>query len=377
VDDLAGVGAVKRLPGRHATEVYNTPMRHLTLAALLSVVASLLPMTALANVDGLSVAPSHSDSSNPATKSYFIRTAAPGKSFTDQVKVSNTGTAPVQLFVSAVDGLTAVTSGAVYANRQDPVVKAGTWVTAAVASITVPGRTTTSVDFTVRVPQNASPGDHLAGIAFEDARPATSGDAFQVTTVLRTVVGVLVRVPGAAAFHVSISDASIVPASDRSPLATVTVRLGDDGLLLGKPRLTVELTGPHGYHGVIRDQQLDTLLPGDTIPYSIPWPDGLPAGDYTIHVTAVGPGMEQPVSFETTVRLASALQPNRPPERPVPAANGATAPGFVIAPWVLVSSAVGMLVLLGLFFLVALRVAGRRARKREAHAAPGRFRGRD
>src|SRR5581483_5426648 len=145
---------------------------------------------------GIALRPAHADPNDVSTKAYFKPTVAPGETFSDQVIVSNTGDAPVNLVVSGVDGLTAPTSGAVYGNRQDPVKRAGAWVSAATGTVTVAPHSELPVNFTVKVPKDAGAGDHLAGIAFEDAQPTQAGGNFAVTQVVRAVMGVQIQVPG-------------------------------------------------------------------------------------------------------------------------------------------------------------------------------------
>ena len=342
-------------------------MRRLILLALIPFGLALFPLTAYAGVDGLAVAPAHPDPANQATRSYFIHTASPGETFTDQVKVSNGGAAPLELLVSPVDGLTGATSGAVYANRQDALAKAGAWVTPTRSSLSVSSGSTTDLDFSVRVPADAQPGDHLAGIAFEDAHPSTNGTGLQVTTVVRAVIGILVKVPGPAAFDLRVSGAVIEPLTPTLNLATVKIRLEDVGLLLGRPSLTVRLTGPNGYQGVVADRRLDTLLPGDPILYPLSWPDALAPGDYTIDVTGSGAGMIAPSSVSETVHLGTTLAPTAPiPTPPPPAATPTAAPdaGFVIAPRVMLIGAVGATALLLAMFAVMVRLARRLPERR-------------
>jgi len=334
-------------------------MRKRRLLAAAALLAGLVPVTARANATGLSVAPAHVDPSNPATRSYFIESIAAGGSYDDQVHVTNGGAHALHLYVSSVDGRTGVTSGAVFANRQDPVTKWGAWVTPAVSALVLAPGADMLVPFAVRVPPGASPGDHLAGIAFEDAEPATTTGSVQVTTVYRAVVGVLVKVPGPAAFHVRLYDASIKPLTPGSHLAAIVIRLGDDGLLLGKPRVTVTLDGPGGYHKQVT-RQLDTLLPGDTIPFPFPWPESLAAGTYTVSVSAIGPGMSGPSTLTRTVTLGTALQGVRSNGTIVPPVPGP--PG--ISAWQVLA-----LILVGLLALaISLRIAG--VLSRPAPAAP-------
>lgn len=295
-------------------------MRRRRLVAVAVCFGALVPIAASADAAGLSVAPANFDPANPATRSYFIETIAPGGTFTDQVRVANASKTALHLYVYPVDGFTGVTSGAVYANRQDPVRKWGAWVTPAVSTMLVPARTTTLVSFTVRVPTGASAGDHLAGIAFEDTQPATTSGSVQVTTIYRAVVGVLTKVPGAASFHVRVYGATIQPLSNQSHLAAIVIRLGDDGLLLGKPKVTVTVSGPSGYHDTV-SRQLDTILPGDVISFPFPWPDSLAAGSYTVSVAATGPGMSHPSTLTRTQALGTPLQGVLPNGKTAPPAN--------------------------------------------------------
>jgi len=279
--------------------------RQICLAGAGAVAAvTLLGSTAAfgAQPGGFSVRPAHVDPADPATRAYFKPIVAAGFSFHDQVVIGNRGDAPVDLLVSGVDGLTAPTSGAVYANRQDPVAKAGAWLSPAISQIRVAPHSERNVDFTVRVPADASPGDHLAGVAVEDAHPRTSGGGFAVTEVIRAVVGVQVQVPGPALFHAHVDGVDLAPLAGAGTGAVV-IHIGDDGDRLGKPHLCVSLSGPHGYGRAV-DTQLDTLLPGDTIPFPLPWPDTLKPGDYGVSVASCG---VTPVLYRARLHLGTTL----------------------------------------------------------------------
>jgi hypothetical protein len=285
-----------------------------------------------AEAGGIGLRPAHVDPNDPATRAYFKPTVAPGGTFSDQVVVSNTSAAAVDLIVSGVDGLTAETSGAVYANRDAPVGRTGGWVTPAATTLTVAPRSEATMGFTVRVPASAVPGDHLAGIAFENAHPTTSGGEFAVKQVVRAVMGVQVRVPGPAGFHVHI-DRVRLRALPGTALASVVVTIGNDGRLLGKPELSVALAGPAGYRRTV-DRKLDTILPGDTIAFPFAWPDTLKPGRYTITVTARGDGST--ASLHASDRLAAALAgvPASGTQQQAPAhskGSGSTFPTWVLA----------------------------------------------
>jgi hypothetical protein len=179
----------------------------------------------------------------------------------------------------------------VYGNRQDPVTKAGGWVSAATATVTVAPHAEVPVNFTVKVPKDATAGDHLAGIAFEDLHPTQAGSNFAVTQVVRAVMGVQIIVPGPGAFAVHVDNAAL-QSLPGVKAASVVVTLGNNGARLGKPALSVALTGPDKYRRTV-NRTLDTILPGDTIAYPLAWPDVLQPGDYSITATAT-PGSGTP-----------------------------------------------------------------------------------
>ena len=263
---------------------------------------------------GFGAAPAHPNPDDPATRAYFKATLAPGQSYSDEVLVTSSSDAGVSLLISPVDGLTGQTSGAVYANREAPVTKAGTWVTPSISALSLAPGSQALVPFVVTVPAGATPGDHLAGIAVENANPQeSSGGQFAVTEVFRTVIGIEVTVPGAAEAQVHLGKLAL-KALPGTQVATLTIVLGDSGRKLVKPRLAVSLQGPSGYRRKM-NRQLDTVLPGDAIHYPFIWPDSLASGTY--HATVRATGGVVPATVSATLQLGKTLRgatnPNLPP----------------------------------------------------------------
>jgi Bacterial protein of unknown function (DUF916) len=287
----------------------------------------LVPTASAATIGGFGARPAHYDPSNPATRSYFIRSATRNGSFSDQVVVSNTASKPVTLRVYPVDGLTGATSGVVYGNRQDRLKGAGEWVTPATTLLTVPAGSQLTVGFKVHVPNNAAVGQHLAGIALEDVHSGKSTGRFSVTEVLRTVVGIEVVVPGPSRTRLSLQSFSIAPI-EGTTYPSVVVGLANGGTNLCKPALSISLNGPGGVQRATR--QLDTVLPGDSIPYPFVWPHSLAAGRYTANITATGCGPR--VALRGSASLGAKLvRSTVPPAAARPSTGGSTVPWWPIA----------------------------------------------
>jgi hypothetical protein len=256
-----------------------------------------------------SVRPGHYDASDPASRAYFKRTVPPGGRFSDTVVVANNGSAPVRLLVYPVDGLTGQTSGSVYANRGIARRKAGAWLHTGVARVTVGPGTESAVPFSVRVPAGAGPGDHLAGLAFQDADVLTSTGSFRVRQIVREVVGVLITVPGPAQARIRLGRLALrtLPGTN---LGSVVIRIGNSGRRLCKPALAVTLASPTNRERLRR--QLDTILPGDTIAYPLILRHDLKPATYAIAARASC--ARSTATATTAVALRSTLRgaPGRP-----------------------------------------------------------------
>ena len=287
----------------------------LLIATLTSPIASATATPPSGSVAGFSVRPAQFNPAIPVTRAYFVLTIPAGRSVTRSVFVGNEGGVPLTLRSYAADGLTAVTSGAVYSDLTDPLHAAGRWVTPSVSAITIGPHRTSPVSFEVTVPSNAAPGVHLAGIAFQErAAPATHGH-FSVTEIFRVVVGVEIRVPGPMFAGMKLTGASIgaLPGTSR---AAIRIGILNSGDLICKPKLSVAVSD--GAAPVIRSEQLDTILPGSWIRYPMPWTGALTPGSYRIAVHATRCG--QPASLSAVTTVPRPLLPsNAPPNTTLPA----------------------------------------------------------
>lgn len=253
---------------------------------------------------GFGAAPAHPDPADLATRAYFKPVLNAGGTASDELEVTSTSDTARQLLIYPVDGLTGQTSGAVYANRDTRTRKAGAWVTPSISALSLPPHGQQLVPFTVHAPADATAGDHLAGIAVEDANPTRSPGQFSVTEVFRTVVGVDITVPGPAApsLHLGKLGLKALPGTG---VAALSVSIGDNGHKLIKPLLRVSMRGPSGYRRTVT-RNLDTILPGDTIAYPFLWPDGLARGSY--HVAVRASGAPVAVTSSATLQLGAPLR---------------------------------------------------------------------
>jgi hypothetical protein len=282
--------------------------------------ATMAVCASAATIGGFGVRPAHPDPNVAATRAYFIITAKRDSTRRGAVVVSNSDSKPLVLEVDAVDGLTGLTSGVVYANRGMAVHGAGAWVVPDVRRVTVPPRSSITVGFTARIPKYALRGDHLGGIAFEALQQTRSGGHFAVTVVVRTVVGVEFIVPGHATRRLRIFSVALAPLPGTTvPSAVVT--LEDDGHLLCHPQLAVTIKGQNATSTTA--QTLGTILPGDRIAYPFRWPGALSQGRYAVTAKATRCG---PAAAIRTVAAYSPTNTRAASSTPSPTTVAPTVP---------------------------------------------------
>lgn len=258
---------------------------------------------------------------------YLRVTAAPGASATGSFIATNTSAAAASLQIYPADGLTGTTTGVVYGD--EAARDAGAWVTPSQTAVTVGGASEQPVSFTVRVPANASAGDHVASVVLQQRKGGGS-----VSQVVRNVVPVLINVPGGAGPQIRLDKVEIgrLPGTAAS---AVTVGLRNDGNRMCRPQLSVALTGGRE-SGQAVTRQLDTILPGDAVPYPLPWPRALAAGTYEVRVVATGCGTTQTDTLTATTspetdEVATTAPARTTPSRTTPAPSSAATPARRVA----------------------------------------------
>lgn len=343
---------------RPLVPLLTTVLVALALAPLTGPAAAQTPPAPTAT-GSIGVAPGTIDPADPRTRAYFVRTVEPGRSFSDTVRVTNNSTVPVSLAVDAVDGVTAQATGSVFADRGVAATRAGSWLSLGIRSLELAPGKAADVPFTVSVPVGARPGDHLAGVSvFNNAETSQQSGSLTVTTQTRSVVGVLVQVPGAAQRELAISGASL-SLLDGLNVPAVTVAVQSPGGLLVKPRILVRLRSSTYDRTVERD--LDTVLPESSIGLPERWPETLPAGRYALHIELSAPEMRTVIwDSEQTLGEQLAAAPA--------GSTGATAAREDRLPlWAVAGlGALGFALLLGLYRLLLL-LWKRRKREDDSH----------
>ena len=156
----------------------------------------------------------------------FTYTVKPGQRLTDGIDISNRSRAKITLKIYAADGFTADSGGFDILTPAKPSKAIGAWVTPVVARVIIPAGRQVQIPFTMTVPTNATPGDHLGGIV----TVLDQHDGSDTRTVIHRRVGLRIQ--------------ARVSGELRSQLRIEKLRLHDDdrGNPFGSGRASISYT---------------------------------------------------------------------------------------------------------------------------------------
>jgi hypothetical protein len=294
-----------------------TSVPRATIAALLAVIASVLPgaiapVSAAVPTDGSSPAQARPASAGKVTfgiqpasvssrdgRPAFSFGATPGGLFRDHVALVNYSDGPLTLRLVAKDAVNTDQGGVSALTDAQPDTDVGAWITTprSSGSVVVPGRTRTGpgqviVPFTLTVPRDATPGDHTGVLLAVLSTVSKNAQGTNVRLDQRVGTRVYLRISGAlrpvlevegltAAFRPSSN-----PAATGSAVLTLAVRNTGNVRLGG--RVSVEVSGLLGQSVSTKDAALLPLvLPGSSVPLTLEVPGVYPELTETAKVTVL------------------------------------------------------------------------------------------
>ncbi|WP_424213715.1 WxL protein peptidoglycan domain-containing protein [Streptomyces sp. BI20] len=240
-------------------------------------------------------------------RAYYFHQGAAGASVSDSVTIVNSSNAPLTFTVFATDAVNTPAGGAFallpVENRPTGV---GSWVSLpaeAKSPITVPPKGRKDLPFTVRVPADALPGDHIGGIVALNTAVEGVRQGAGLSVGVRRSVGARLyfRVPGPLTPGVSVEDVTVRRSAPTVPWssgarAVVTYTLVNRGNVVVNPNVAFRAEGLFGRtvweRPAARLKDL-SLLPGQRVTRTEVWADAPQADRAELTVTATG-GAEHP-----------------------------------------------------------------------------------
>jgi hypothetical protein len=282
---------------------------------LLSLVAAIislasLSLTALANEgENFSLQPIKSSAAaTSGPRSYFVFDAQPSAVIEAEFRVMNSGNAADTVRLYPVDATTARNSGTAFPMRDVPRGEVGAWLTLGASEVTLGPGEARVVPFTVTIPANVRPGEHVGGIVAEKASlspagPAAAGStgaAFNVNIQHRSVIAVQLNIPGTPVERIEV--AGITP-DGQNGRQSLLLSLRNSSTLMLKPSGSLQLTNEHGQ--LVQDLalKLDTFLPQTAIEYPVAIKDqALGAGTYQANLV-LSYGNNQETRYTTALAI--------------------------------------------------------------------------
>ncbi|MEU9194181.1 WxL protein peptidoglycan domain-containing protein [Streptomyces hundungensis] len=221
-------------------------------------------------------------STGAAQRPYFYLSADPGTTLDDRVTVANKTAAPLSFRLYGADAYnTERDGGFAVRTEKERQTGVGAWAKPDRATLTVPAHSSVTVPFTITVPPDAEPGDHVGALVALDDRVARgSGADGKVAVGIQQAVGarVYLRVGGPTVPALAVEDVSL---SQHRPLvpglgesrAEITYTLHNRGNVTLNPKVDLSATGLFGRTLLSRGvaKVPSELLPGERVTLTEVW----------------------------------------------------------------------------------------------------------
>ena len=261
---------------------------------------------------GFGIRPAQTSDDDPESLGYFTHSLEPGTELFDEAVVLNEGDLPVHLQVYVAEAMTAINGGTAFGHRNDNPSGEVDWIQLDVEEISLQPGETQIVPFTIAVPADAAPGDHLVGLLVEQVRAETdSGDTsedlqFAVEVVQRVGVAVVIEVAGDRVAQLGITDLRLGEQYEQGAVFEVAVHNTGNVMVNGHGDLTV--TDLEGSELAEITFDMDTVLAGEITFFYIDHPVLLADGNYLLHAKVEYQALRGDETIQTTALGNIALQ---------------------------------------------------------------------
>jgi hypothetical protein len=209
------------------------------------------------------------DGTQPSNRPNLSYQVAPGTVIDDTVTVYNLGNLPMDFRVYATDAYNNEDGDFALLAGDEVPVDVGSWVTLGQEGIVLPPGKQATIPLTIKVPVDATPGDHVGGIVASNVAVSDNGDGQVVNVDRRTATRMYIQVNGELMRELAVTNLTTKYHQAVSPLggsAGVSFRVENRGnvRLGGTPRITI--SGPLGVGKItLTLPSLTELLPGEDV----------------------------------------------------------------------------------------------------------------
>jgi hypothetical protein len=231
--------------------------------------ASAPPDTTAGEAAAFSVQPSGED--GPGGRDFFVYTFPTGQKFGDRVAISNLSDATATYAVYATDAVNTDDGSFSLLREEEKPTDVGTWVELGATQYTLEPHQQVILPFTLTVPANATPGDHVGAIVAQKLDdPGDTSGGIGADVRVRVGARIYVRVDGVTNPSLSVDSFNVTYDTPGLPFtgrtAKVTYVLTNTGDIRLSPTADLKLGGLFGLGGTATPRrQIPELLPGGSI----------------------------------------------------------------------------------------------------------------
>jgi hypothetical protein len=257
--------------------------------------------------------------------SYFSLEAEPGSTHELTAVIGNVDNEPLSLRTYAGDAFTLVNGGFGVREEDEPVEDVGMWLDYPAETLDFAPGEGIERSFTVTVPEDAAPGEYIAGIVLQTAEPLEIEGSAMFNQIVRKSVAVFITVPGGITpqFEVGAPEIQANVAGSR-----VVVPIINSGNTLVKPSGELVLTDANGNAAFTQPFAMGSVYAGMETTLEVPLPPALPEGEYQVTATFTDEETSAEASIaETAVTLTNEVSAEAPLEitaatvNPMPSAD--------------------------------------------------------
>jgi hypothetical protein len=212
---------------------------------------------------------------------YFTLKADAGTTNTLKVVLGNADDEDLELRTFVNDAAPMTNGGFSIADETVPATGVATWIDYPAETLTFKPGEGIERSFTVTIPADAKPGQYIAGLALQTAKPLEVEGTSMFNQIIRKTIAVFIIVPGPETPEFTLGDAQLLT---DGAVPRIDIPVTNSGNVLVKPEGELTLTDASGKDVVKAPIAMGSVYAGTTAPLSVGLTTALPDGDYTLSV---------------------------------------------------------------------------------------------
>lgn len=251
---------------------------------------------------------------------YFTVNAQAGTTTELTAVLGNVGEVPLDLRTYAADAVVLVNGGFGLMDEDAEQTGATTWIDWEAETFSFEPGEGIERSFTVTIPEDAEPGEYIAGISLQTAEPLEIEGSTMFNQIIRKAVAVFIIVEGETTASFELGEPEIITTTGGSRLEVPVINTGD---VLVRPQGTVTLTNADGREVFSADISMGSVYAGFDTVISVPLDSSLAGNEYQISLQVADEDQGADARIEAEPVLFSGVIPE---EAPVQIAASAITP---------------------------------------------------